>query len=154
MPKIIDWLQDTVCFNNSLNVKNPAFAKQKNSSNAKGFLWRTRSLLQDTICFSLYELAVLYLYWYCIILVSPFNLLCYMFLTQMWRPLHLTHQKLSQMHHITLHSRQVNPRFYTKMGKLNINLKYTWTFETIAKFQDINFSSTINPNETSKKKWS
>ena len=24
-----------------LNVKNPAFAKQKNSSNAKGFLWRT-----------------------------------------------------------------------------------------------------------------
>ena len=100
------------------------------------------------------SLAVLYLYWYCIILVSPFNLLCYMFLTQKWRPLHLTHQKLSQMHHITLHSRQVNPRFYTKMGKLNINLKYTWTFETIAKFQDINFSSTINPNETSKKKWS
>jgi len=26
-----------------LNVKNPAFAKQKNSSNAKGFLWRTRA---------------------------------------------------------------------------------------------------------------
>jgi len=25
-----------------LNVKNPAFAKQKNSSNAKTFLWRTR----------------------------------------------------------------------------------------------------------------
>ena len=25
-----------------LNVKNPAFAKQKNSSNAKGFLWRTK----------------------------------------------------------------------------------------------------------------
>ena len=24
-----------------LNVKNPAFAQQKNSSNAKGFLWRT-----------------------------------------------------------------------------------------------------------------
>jgi len=24
-----------------LNVKNPAFAKQKNSSNAKGLLWRT-----------------------------------------------------------------------------------------------------------------
>ena len=24
-----------------LNMKNPAFAKQKNSSNAKGFLWRT-----------------------------------------------------------------------------------------------------------------
>jgi len=26
-----------------LNVKNPAFAKQKNSSNVKGFLWRTSS---------------------------------------------------------------------------------------------------------------
>ena len=26
-----------------LNVKNPAFAKQKNSSNAKGFLWRTNN---------------------------------------------------------------------------------------------------------------
>jgi len=25
-----------------LNVKNPAFAKQKNSSNAKGLIWRTR----------------------------------------------------------------------------------------------------------------
>jgi len=26
---------------NYINVKNPAFAQQKNSSNAKGFLWRT-----------------------------------------------------------------------------------------------------------------
>jgi len=25
-----------------LNVNNPTFAQQKNSSNAKGFLWRTR----------------------------------------------------------------------------------------------------------------
>jgi len=25
-----------------LNVKNPAFPQQKNSSNSKGFLWRTR----------------------------------------------------------------------------------------------------------------
>ena len=154
MPKIIDWLQDTVCFNKSLNVKNPAFAKQKNSSNAKGFLWRTRSLLQDTVCFSLYEfsstLFVQMLHYsgltIQIVMLHVFNAKV--------KTLVFDTSKLSQMHHITLHSRQVNPRFYTKMGKLNINLKYTWTFETIAKFQDINFSSTINPNETSKKKWS
>ena len=30
-----------------LNVKNPAFAKQKNISNSKGFLWRTKSRLHD-----------------------------------------------------------------------------------------------------------
>jgi len=44
------------------------------------------------------SLSVLNLYRCCINLVSPFNLLCYMFLTLKWRTLHLTHQQLSQMH--------------------------------------------------------
>ena len=44
------------------------------------------------------SLAVLNLYRCCINLVSQFNWSCYVFLTLMWRTLHLTNQKLSQMH--------------------------------------------------------
>ena len=32
-----------------LNVKNPSFAKQKNSLNAKGFLWRTKCIVCNCI---------------------------------------------------------------------------------------------------------
>jgi len=38
LPNSIDLT--ATCF--ELNVKNPAFAQQENSSNAKGFLWRTK----------------------------------------------------------------------------------------------------------------
>jgi len=61
------------------------------------------------------SLAVLDLYRCCIILVSKFNWPCYVLLTSKWRTLHLTHQKLSQMHAFlwrTIVSKQVSKVFF------------------------------------------
>ena len=84
------------------------------------------------------SLAVLNLYRCCINLVSQFNWPCYVFLTLKWRTLHLTHQKLSQMHgflwrtNIIVHSSSNNSVHTIDWvilctGQIHVRERVTWS---------------------------